>query len=94
VEALRRFHAAHADTALALEVSRKPYSFRGAEREADGSWRWRDGLGVIGGDMVCAALRDQFRVPEAEVAAFRAVGGLRRAASADGIDARETRRRA
>lgn len=77
--ALDAFHARYADTALALEVTRHPYSFRGGERESDGSWRWRDGLGVIGGDMVCKALREQFRVSEADVAAFRAVGGLRRA---------------
>ena len=65
-----------------IKSTRKPYSFRGGERGHDGTWRWRDGLGVIGGDMVTKAMRENFQVPEEQLREFKSVGGLRRAIQA------------
>ena len=59
-------------------MTRHPYSFRGGAKADDGTWSWRDGLCVYVGDMIARALVEA-GVPNADVEALRAPGGLRRA---------------
>mmetsp|Transcript_10335 Transcript_10335/g.19604 ORF Transcript_10335/g.19604 Transcript_10335/m.19604 type:complete len:320 (-) Transcript_10335:443-1402(-) len=48
------FHEKHKDVAVAVNVTRHPYSFAGSDkaRQQDGVWKWKDGLAVYAGDQL------------------------------------------
>ena len=55
------------DVGIELNVTRRPFSFHGAEiaSNEDQSWAWGDGLSIYAGDMVIDKLR-QF-IPHAQM---------------------------